>query len=132
MTEEKAIKNEPKTRAEEYLDPETKKFKEGNPGGGRPKGSVSIVGLLKNELEKEIELGDNREKITYAKALIRKILKKAIVEEDVRMIIDIINRVDGTPKQAVDLGIDDEIRSFRVEIVNTRTNNEEDGDKKLD
>ncbi len=39
MTDE-TIKNENKTRADEYLDPETKKFKEGNPGGpGRPKGS---------------------------------------------------------------------------------------------
>ncbi len=32
-------KNDKKTRADEYLDPETKKFKEGNPGGGRKKGT---------------------------------------------------------------------------------------------
>jgi hypothetical protein len=36
---EEPIKNENKTRADEYLDPKTKKFRKGNPGGpGRPAG----------------------------------------------------------------------------------------------
>ena len=43
--------NEEKTRAEIYLNPDTKKFKEGNPGGGRPKGSMSIKDAVRKHLE---------------------------------------------------------------------------------
>lgn len=68
----------------------------GNPNG-RPVGTLSLKSLLKEELAKEIERGG--EKVTYAKALIDKILKKAIVDEDAVMMKDIQNRVDGMPEQ---------------------------------
>ena len=34
-----------------YTDPETGKFKEGNPGGGRPKGSISIKDRIRQFLQ---------------------------------------------------------------------------------
>jgi len=79
-------------------------FKKGQSGNskGRPKGSLSLVSLLKEELEKFIK-GGKKEKVTYAKALIRKVLKKAIVDEDIQMMKDILNRVDGMPKQSVEV-----------------------------
>ncbi len=52
---EEPIKNEDKTKAEEYLDPVTGRFKEGNPGGGRPKGSISIKDLVRKHLEENPE-----------------------------------------------------------------------------
>ena len=80
-------------------------FKKGQSGNskGRPKGSLSLVSLLKEELEKFIKTADKKERVTYAKALIRKVLKKAIVDEDIQMMKDILNRVDGMPKQAIEM-----------------------------
>ena len=82
-----------------------KPFKKGQSGNskGRPKGSLSLVSLLKEELEKFIKTADKKERVTYAKALIRKVLKKAIVDEDIQMMKDILNRVDGMPKQSVEV-----------------------------
>ena len=94
MSEETII-NEEKT----YTDPETGKFVKGNPGGGRPKGSISVVSAIKKKLE---ECPEGKEK-TYLHYLVEKIMKKAIVDDDVSMIKDIINRVDGMPKESVDV-----------------------------
>jgi hypothetical protein len=88
------IKNDRKST--DYLDPETKKFKEGNPGGGRPKGSgISITTEVKKKLE-EIPEG---QKATYLQLLISRIMKQAISEGDQQMITRIWNYVDGMPKQ---------------------------------
>lgn len=76
-----------------FTDPITGKFKEGNPGGGRPKGSVSIVSAIKAKLE---ECPEGKEK-TYLYYLVEKIFKKAVIDDDVSMIKDIIDRVDGKP-----------------------------------
>jgi len=80
-------------------------FKKGQSGNskGRPKGSLSLVSLLKEELEKFIKTADKKVRVTYAKALIKKVLKKAIVDEDIQMMKDILNRVDGMPKQAIEM-----------------------------
>ena len=77
----------------------------GNPKG-RPKGSLSLVALLKKELEKEIANEEGTDKTSYAILLIRTMLRKAVIEGDVVMIRDIINRIDGMPKQT--LGLKDE------------------------
>jgi len=63
---------------------------------GRP--SFSLVALLKEELQ-EIPEG---EKETYAQLLIKKYLNLAIFEGDARLIIDIINRINGVPKQTIE------------------------------
>lgn len=99
MSEETII-NEEKT----YTDPETGKFVKGNPGGGRPKGSISVVSAIKKKLE---ECPEGKEK-TYLHYLVEKIMKKAIVDDDVAMIKDIINRVDGMPQQKTDITTDGE------------------------
>ena len=72
---------------------------------GRPKGSISITTEIKNRLE---EYKTIAEKKTYLRALIDKIMKKAIDDEDVSMITKIWNYVDGMPKQDIEVtgGID--------------------------
>ena len=81
----------------------------GNPNG-RPKGSVSVVSVLKSKLE---EVPEGQQK-TYLELLVAQMLKKAIAEGDVSMIKDIINRIDGMPKQ--DLNIEGD-REYIVNII---------------
>lgn len=64
-------------------------------GAGRPKGSLSITAEIKKKLE-EIPEGERK---TYLEIFVNKIFKKAIDDEDVVMIKDIINRIDGMPVQ---------------------------------
>ena len=95
---ENTIKNDTKTT--EYLDPKTKKFKEGNPGGGRPKGSgISITTEIKKKLN-EVPEG---QKATYLELLINRIFKQAIQDGNEQMIKQIWNYVDGMPKQTTEL-----------------------------
>lgn len=82
-----------------YTDPITGKFVEGNPGGGRPKGSYSVVEMIKKKLQETPEGKDK----TYGEYFVEKIMKKIAVDEDVSMMKDIINRVDGLPKQNMDI-----------------------------
>ncbi len=82
-----------------YTDPTTGKFVEGNPGGGRPKGSgVSITTEIKKKLEK-IPTGQKK---TYLELLINRIFKQAIQDGDQQMIKNIWNYVDGMPKQSLE------------------------------
>jgi hypothetical protein len=84
-----------------YTDPITGKFKEGNPGGGRPKGSgISITTEIKRKLE---EIPEGKDK-TYLHYLIEKIIKKAIIDEDQQTIKQIWNYIDGMPPQDFNLG----------------------------
>lgn len=93
---EETIKNEKKT----LLDPITKKFAKGNPGGpGRPKGSYSLVEAIRRKLE---EIPEGKDK-TYGEYFIEQVMKKTVVEGDVAMMRDILNRVDGMPKQSTDI-----------------------------
>ena len=125
MTED-TNKNEKKTKAEAYLDPKTGLFKEGNPGGGRPKGSLSLVSILKEELMK-LTPATNEEKRTFAEEFVREILKKVFVEKDVRMMIEVMNRVDGMPKQTI--GLDEDDRTTEVSITIKRPNSQESKDE---
>ena len=74
--------------------PRWKKGESGNPNG-RPKGSISVVSALKRELAKVPE----GEKKTYLELLVKRIMKKGIVDGDTSMIKDIIDRVDGKAKE---------------------------------
>lgn len=69
----------------------------GNPNG-RPKGTVSIVTALKRKLE---EVPPGKEK-TYLEYFIEQVMKKTVVEGDVAMMRDVINRIDGMPIQSID------------------------------
>lgn len=64
---------------------------------GKPKGSLSLVALIKEELEKEHP--DLKEK--YAKLFIKNYLAKATHRD--KLMVDVINRVDGMPKQSIDV-----------------------------
>lgn len=69
----------------------------GNPGG-RPKGSISLVKILREKLE-EIAPGQKK---TYAERLVDKLLTTALsLNGDLRAIQDVIDRVDGKAVQSV-------------------------------
>lgn len=75
-------------------------FIKGNPGGpGRPPGSFSLVEMIKKKLQ---EIPEGKDK-TYAEYFIEQMMKKTVVEGDVSMMKDIINRVDGMPRQNIGL-----------------------------
>jgi len=85
-----------------YTDPKTGKFIQGNPGGGRPKGSgISIT----TEIKKKLEETPDGQKATYLQLLINRILKQAIQDGDQQMIKNVWNYVDGMPKQSTDINI---------------------------
>lgn len=80
-----------------------KKGFSGNPKG-RPKGSFTIVGILKEEMEKFVPQDEKKkmeEKRTFAQVFVQRMLKKAIVDEDIVMMKEIMNRIDGRPKQSI-------------------------------
>ena len=62
---------------------------------GRPKGSYSLVESIRHKLQ---EIPEGKDK-TYAEYFIEQIMKKTVVEGDVSMMKDIINRIDGLPVQ---------------------------------
>ncbi|MBT9175656.1 MAG: hypothetical protein DDT22_01340 [candidate division WS2 bacterium] len=67
----------------------------GNPQG-RPKGTLSIVEGIRRQLKKRAPGEDKR---TYLDKLIEILFKKAIEDEDIRAITEIMNRVDGKPRE---------------------------------
>lgn len=76
-----------------YTDPETGKFAEGNPGGGRPKGSISVITRLKQIFQ---ENPDDFE------AFIRKYKENPMNEKH------IVEMIDGKPKMTIGGGEDEE------------------------
>lgn len=89
-------------------DTQFKPGQSGNPNG-RPKG-FSIVTHLKEMLQ---EVPEGR-KATYATLITEKYLDKALVEGDVTILKDLINRVDGLPKG--DMGLGEEGIVFTVNL----------------
>jgi hypothetical protein len=78
------------------------RFKPGESGNpnGRPKGSISLVGILR---EKLAECPEGTDKKTYAQLLIQRALNIALQGGDVSMIRDIFDRIDGKPTGSLDL-----------------------------
>lgn len=68
----------------------------GNPNG-RPVGSVSIVEGIKRKLL-EVEPVNKK---TYLELFLNTYFKNAIKEGDATLIRDMINRIDGMPKQTI-------------------------------
>lgn len=87
---------EKKHRREDNLIP-FKKGQSGNPAG-RPEGSVSIVEGIKRKLM-EIEPENKK---TYLELFLNSYFRKAIKDKDSALIRDMINRIDGMPKQSID------------------------------
>jgi len=107
MSEE--IKEKPQDSAnvvpKEELFDESGKFKKGHPKvGGKQKGSVSVVSAIKRKLE---EIADSKDKKTYLDQIVEALFSKAISDKDVNALKDIINRVDGMPKQTIDSNVND-------------------------
>ena len=72
---------------------------------GRPKGSVSIADAIRRELENyPIDKDGNTSKQNYAELIAKRLLVKALTDKDISAIREIIDRVDGKPRQSVDLG----------------------------
>jgi len=87
-------------------DPKTGHFVEGNPGGGRPKGSgISITTEIKKKLA-EVPEGQRE---TYLQLLVNRIFKQAIQDGDSQMIGRVWAYIDGMPKQSVEVGHTDDI-----------------------
>jgi len=82
-----------------YTDEKTGKFVKGNPGGGRPVGSVSIVEGIKRKLL-EVEPANKK---TYLELFLSKLFLKAIKEGNEQLMKDMINRIDGMPQQRTDI-----------------------------
>lgn len=69
-----------------------------NPNG-RPKGTFSLVGMLKAKLQ-EVPEGDDKR--SYAQRLIDNMVDAAVKDGgDLKAIVDIVDRVDGKPVQQV-------------------------------
>jgi len=75
-----------------------KKGVTGNPNG-RPKGSYSIVEMIKKKLQ---EMPEGKDK-TYGEYFVEQIMKKAVIEGDVTMMKDLTDRIDGKPRQNIGL-----------------------------
>ena len=71
-----------------------KKGESGNPNG-RPKGTLSFLPLLKNKLAK-VPQG---QQLSYAEMMIEVLVKKAIKDEDLATMREILNRIDGSTKR---------------------------------
>lgn len=71
--------------------------KSGNPAG-RAKGSVSITTQIKKEL---LQCPEGESKQTYLDMLVKRILRKSILEGNEQMIKSVWAYVDGLPKQHI-------------------------------
>jgi len=89
----------------------------GNPAG-RPKGSFSLVEMIKKKLQ-EIPEGKDR---TYAEYFVEQIMKKSVIEGDTSMMKDMINRVDGMPRQ--NIGLDGGAEGLPINILNNVLSND--------
>jgi hypothetical protein len=95
-----------------YTDPVTGKFVDGNPGGGRPKGSFSLKEKMRHELQK---CPEGQDKFTYADMMIRRQLKESIESGDIQQIRLIWNYVEDMPKQNTDITSGGEPITFKWE-----------------
>lgn len=99
----------------------------GNPAG-RPKGSFSLVEMIKNKLQEQAKDKDK----TYAEYFIDQLIKKTVVDGDVTMMRDILNRVDGMPQQKVDMTTQGEKIQSGVIVLPQRNGNPLESSKETD
>ena len=93
------------TGEKQKKDTRFKKGVSGNPKG-RPEGSVSIVEGIKRKLM-EIEPENKK---TYLELFLNSYFRKAIKDKDSQLMRDLVNRIDGMPKQAMELDIKEKPR----------------------
>ena len=100
-------KTEKKQRQLANLKP-FKKGQSGNPNG-RPKGTFSLITILKKKLQ-ELKEGSDR---TYAELLVERIVKDAIADGDDSQIKNILQYIEGMPKQTVRQEFDDMVTEIK-------------------
>jgi hypothetical protein len=74
----------------------------GNPKG-KPKGTISIVARLRRELLKIPPGLPKEERKTYVELVVKKYFQ-SIFSGSERILIDLVDRIDGKPKQLLDFG----------------------------
>lgn len=82
---------------------------------GRPKNSLTTI--LKDHLAKSFIDSDGKLK-TYADKIVEIIIDKAL-SGDLRAIIEIWNRVDGRPAQAISISQNEPVDKIVVEFINS-------------
>lgn len=86
---------------------------------GRPKGSVSIVEGIRQKLEDV----DPKSKKVWLDSFLDKLFEKAVKEGNEQLMRDMINRVDGMPKQSTDITSGgDKIEPVLVKFLNNESN----------
>lgn len=97
---DKPIKNDYKSRIDEYLDPKTKRFKEGNPGGpGRPPGRLNFKTIFEEAIKK-ISISENIKECEIEKDLVVKAIKQAN-KGNYNYYRDLFDRLYGKPLQKI-------------------------------
>ena len=112
------------------------KFVKGQTGNpkGRPVGAgISVVTELKRQLLGTVGVGKDRQ--TILQLLVKKIIEKAVQDGDTRLIIDIIDRIDGKTQTNLLVDLEQTVnhRHFILEVSETKTlTNETETEKFLD
>jgi len=74
-----------------------KKGESGNPAG-KPKGTYSLVTILKRKLKEAVEEGG----VAQGEELVENWIKKAKTDKDFKALESIVKYVDGMPQQKID------------------------------
>lgn len=95
-----------------------KKGVSGNPAG-KPKGALSLLNLLKSEIQK---CPKGKDKKTYALLMVEKMLNESVKKGDIQHIKTIWAYIEGMPKQNVDVMSGGEKLPLLVQFMNEKTN----------
>jgi len=102
-----------------YTDPQTGKFTQGNPGGGRPKGKESFSTLYKKAIA-NIAKAKNISPEDFEVQLVQQAIAKGF-NGDHRLYIDTMDRVHGKALQSVDHTSDGKAITFTIaEAISTK------------
>lgn len=88
---------------------------------GRPPASKNFATKVREALEKIAEGKD----YTYEEALVKSVLKKAIIDQDQQMIKLIWNYLDGMPPQTTNLNLNQKIADFFDKITDEDTKDQQ-------
>ena len=90
------------------------KGQSGNPGG-RPKSGLSYTDLIRKEAEEVVEFDGQKLK---QKTLVVNKLYELAREGSIPALKYLMDRIDGTPRQTMELGVDDGRLGFNIEFSN--------------
>jgi hypothetical protein len=110
--------NEEQPEKQEITRDEKGHFVEGVSGNPKGRPVFSLITLLKAELQK---CPEGQDKKTYADLLVQRIMKKAISGGDDQQIKNILQYVEGMPKQS--LKVEGEIKTALVEFIDGQDKN---------